>query len=109
MMKFIFSFLKKDRQCEAMLDKLLQRLSQCVASSSCESDGGNNAQYSRGNHARNLRDIAYCISLIPMQSDRSVKKLMEALPQYGPALWEDFVYKTFQDNIIGKVMMDKGM
>lgn len=57
-MKFIFTFIEKDRQAEAIVEKLCQRLR-------------------LADTERQWRDIAYCLSLLPFKSERSMKKLIE--------------------------------
>ena len=60
-MKFIFGFVEKEKQAENVIDKLVQR-------------------FRSATEERQWRDIAYCLSLLPYKSERSVKKLIEGLP-----------------------------
>lgn len=53
---------------------------------------------------RQWRDIAYCLSLLPFKSERSVKKLIEGLQFYRDKLREDKVYERFQE-ILQKVRL----
>ena len=46
---------------------------------------------------RQWRDIAFCLSLLPFKSERSVKKLVEGLPFYRDKLHEEGVYARFQE------------
>jgi condensin complex subunit 1 len=57
-MRFIFTFIEKDRQAESIVEKLCQRF-----------------RLAKGE--RQWRDIAFCLSLLPFKSERSVKKLIE--------------------------------
>ena len=52
---------------------------------------------------RQWRDIAYCLSLLPFKSERSVKKLIEGLPFYQDKLHEEPVFNRFNE-ILTKVM-----
>ena len=54
---------------------------------------------------RQWRDIAYCLSLLPFKSERSVKKLIEGLQFYRDKLHEEDVYNRFQE-ILVKVWFD---
>ena len=51
---------------------------------------------------RQWRDIAFCLSLLPFKSDRSVKKLIEGLKFYRDKLHEETVFRLFQE-ILAKV------
>jgi len=51
---------------------------------------------------RQWRDIAFCLSLLPFKSERSVKKLIEGLQHYRDKLHEEGVYTRFQE-ILAKV------
>lgn len=46
---------------------------------------------------RQWRDIAFCLSLLPFKSERSVKKLVEGLSFYRDKLHEEGVYARFQE------------
>ncbi|GAA6057586.1 hypothetical protein JCM3770_005397 [Rhodotorula araucariae] len=72
-MKFIFKFKK---EAESIVEKLCQR-------------------FQTTNQARQWRDIAFCLSLLPFNSDTAVKKLVEGLPFYQDKLHEETVYKRF--------------
>jgi condensin complex subunit 1 len=50
--------------------------------------------------ARQWRDIAFCLSLLPFKSERSVKKLIEGLQFYRDKLHEDVVFARFQDILV---------
>lgn len=51
---------------------------------------------------RQWRDIAFCLSLLPFKSERSVKKLIEGLQFYRDKLHEETVFRLFQE-ILAKV------
>ncbi|KAJ2515049.1 condensin complex non-SMC subunit Cnd1 [Coemansia sp. RSA 1939] len=83
-MKFLFDFIKdKERQLENVVDKLCQR-------------------FRNTTDPRQCRDIAYCLALLPYKSDRSIRRLVDALPGYQQKLAEDAVYKYFVD-IVAKM------
>jgi len=54
------------------------------------------------NQPRQWRDIAFCLSLLPFNSDTAVKKLVEGVPFYQDKLHEETVYKRFGE-ILTKV------
>ncbi|BGP48178.1 condensin complex non-SMC subunit Cnd1 [Rhodotorula kratochvilovae] len=72
-MKFIFKFKK---EAESIVEKLCQR-------------------FQTTNQPRQWRDIAFCLSLLPFNSDTAVKKLVEGAPFYQDKLHEETVYKRF--------------
>lgn len=55
---------------------------------------------------RQWRDIAFCLSLLPFKSERSVKKLIEGLQFYRDKLHEPAVFAKFQE-ILGKARANK--
>ncbi|ORY31954.1 non-SMC mitotic condensation complex subunit 1-domain-containing protein [Naematelia encephala] len=57
-MRFIFTFIEKEKQAEAIVEKLCQR-------------------FRLATEERQWRDISFCLSLLPFKSERSVKKLIE--------------------------------
>ncbi|KAJ3100089.1 Condensin complex subunit [Physocladia obscura] len=80
-MKFLFDFLKKDKQNENIIEKLCLR-------------------FKNAEDPRLWRDVSFCISLVTFSSEKSVKKLMEALPLYADKLHEPLVYKYIHDVIL---------
>ncbi|SPO25585.1 related to YCS4 - subunit of condensin protein complex [Ustilago trichophora] len=86
-MKFIFTFIDKEKQAENVVEKLCQR-------------------FRLTNSERQWRDIAFCLSLLPYKSERSVKKLIEGLPYYQDKLYHAEVYKRFQE-ILAKARANK--
>ncbi|KAJ2798464.1 condensin complex non-SMC subunit Cnd1, partial [Coemansia guatemalensis] len=77
-MKFLFDFIKKDRQTDNVVEKLCQR-------------------FRNSTDPRQCRDIAYCMTLLPFKSERSMRRLMDGLPSYQDKLADDTVYKLFAD------------
>lgn len=86
-MKFIFTFIDKEKQAENVVEKLCQR-------------------FRLTSSERQWRDIAFCLSLLPYKSERSVKKLIEGLPFYQDKLFHPEVYKRFQE-ILAKARANK--
>ncbi|GAA5965910.1 hypothetical protein JCM21900_006039 [Sporobolomyces salmonicolor] len=82
-MKFIFKFVDKKKEAESIVEKLCQRFQSTTES-------------------RQWRDIAFCLSLLPFNSDTAVKKLTEGLPFYQDKLHEETVYKRFGE-ILAKI------
>ncbi|KAI0320936.1 non-SMC mitotic condensation complex subunit 1-domain-containing protein [Amylostereum chailletii] len=77
-MKYIFGFIVKEKQAENIVEKLCQR-------------------FRLSEDPRQWRDIAYCLSLLPFKSERSMKKLIEGLQFYRDKLHEETVYARFQE------------
>ncbi|KAJ1847345.1 condensin complex non-SMC subunit Cnd1, partial [Coemansia sp. RSA 486] len=76
-MKFLFEFIKeKDRQTENVVEKLCQR-------------------FRNTTDARQCRDIAYCMALLPFKSERSVRRLLDGLSSFQDKLAQDAVHKYF--------------
>jgi condensin complex subunit 1 len=46
---------------------------------------------------RQWRDISFCLSLLPYNSEKSVKKIVENLPLFQDKLSEEAVFKHFAD------------
>ncbi|KAF9528388.1 non-SMC mitotic condensation complex subunit 1-domain-containing protein [Crepidotus variabilis] len=86
-LKYIFSFIEKEKQAESIVDKLCQR-------------------FRLSEDPRQWRDIAYCLSLLPFKSERSVKKLIEGLQFYRDKLHEPVVYDRFAE-ILQKARANK--
>ncbi|GAA6015382.1 hypothetical protein JCM10207_008969 [Rhodosporidiobolus poonsookiae] len=82
-MKFIFKFVDKKKEAESIVEKLCQRFQMTT-------------------EPRQWRDIAFCLSLLPFNSDGSVKKLTEGLPFYQDKLHEETVFKRFGE-ILAKI------
>ena len=106
-MRYIFRYIEKEKQAESIIDKLCQRFRIVT-------------------DERQWRDIAYCMSLLPFKSERSVKKLVEVrllsspvasvaeatiiqgLPFYQDKLKEEKVYSLFLD-ILNKARSTKAV
>ncbi|OWZ79155.1 condensin complex subunit 1 [Cryptococcus neoformans Bt85] len=86
-MRFIFTFIEKEKQAESIVEKLCQRFRQAT-------------------EERQWRDISYCLSLLPFKSERSVKKLIEGLPFYQDKLHEETVFRRFTE-ILAKARANK--
>lgn len=77
----IFNPSKQEKQAEAIVEKLCQRFRLSM-------------------EPRQWRDIAYCLSLLPFKSERSVKKLIEGLPFYQDKLHEETVFNRFNEILV---------
>ncbi|KAF6764466.1 condensin [Ephemerocybe angulata] len=75
-MKYIFTFIEKEKQAESIIEKLCQR-------------------FRATETPRQWRDIAFCLSELPFKSERSVKKLIEGLQFYRDKLHEPEVFAKF--------------
>jgi condensin complex subunit 1 len=73
----------QEKQAENIVEKLCQR-------------------FRLSEDARQWRDIAFCLSLLPFKSERSVKKLIEGLQFYRDKLHEETVFNRFAE-ILAKV------
>ena len=81
-MRFWFSYIEKDKYAENLVDKLCQRLKNAY-------------------DVRLWRDVSYCLSLLPYNTERTLKKLIDNAPLYQDKIHDDFFHKCFCD-IIGK-------
>ncbi|KAG7094848.1 hypothetical protein E1B28_005656 [Marasmius oreades] len=86
-MKYIFTFIEKEKQAENIVDKLCQR-------------------FRVADEPRQWRDIAFCLSLLPYKSEKSIKKLIESLPAYQDKLHAEGVYDRFSE-ILAKARQPK--
>ncbi|KIO11298.1 hypothetical protein M404DRAFT_127590 [Pisolithus tinctorius Marx 270] len=77
-MRYIFTFVEKEKQAENIVEKLCQR-------------------FRFSEDPRQWRDIAFCLSLLPFKSEKSVKKLIEGLQFYQDKLHEQKVYDRFAE------------
>ncbi|KAJ3827571.1 non-SMC mitotic condensation complex subunit 1-domain-containing protein [Lentinula raphanica] len=80
-LKFIFGFIEKEKQAENIVEKLCQR-------------------FRLTDDPRQWRDIAFCLSLLPYKSEKSVKKIVEGLPFYRDKLYEEGVFARFQEILV---------
>ncbi|QRV75821.1 condensin complex subunit 1 [Ceratobasidium sp. AG-Ba] len=80
-MQYIFKFIDKEKQAETIVEKLCQR-------------------FRTATEERQWRDIAFCLSMLPYKSERSVKRLIEGLPYYQDKLYEETVFQRFNDVLV---------
>ncbi len=80
-MRYIFTFIEKEKQAESIVEKLCQR-------------------FRLTEDTRQWRDVAFCLSLLPFKSERSVKKLIEGMPFYREKLHEEGVFARFQEILV---------
>ena len=71
----------KEKQAENIVEKLCQR-------------------FRLSEESRQWRDIAFCLSLLPFKSEKSVKKLIEGLPFYQDKLHEEAVFDRFNEILV---------
>lgn len=81
--RFIFDFVRKERQMEGLVEKLCQRFRQCST-------------------PRQARDLAYCLTLVNYTSERTLRRLIVSLPLYRERLTDSRTSKYFME-IISKV------
>jgi hypothetical protein len=74
-MKYLFSFIEKDRQVESLVEKLCHRFPTTV-------------------DIKQWQDIAFCLSLLNY-TEKSVKKLSESFKFYKEAIASEDVYNSF--------------
>jgi condensin complex subunit 1 len=79
----LFADGEQERQAENIVEKLCQR-------------------FRLTEEPRQWRDIAFCLSLLPFKSEKSVKRLIEGLPFYQDKLHEETVFNRFNE-ILQKV------
>ncbi|KAK7032919.1 condensin complex subunit 1 [Favolaschia claudopus] len=78
---YIFTFIEKEKQAESIVEKLCQR-------------------FHLSEEPRQWRDIAFCLSLLPFKSERSVKKLIDGLQHYRDKLHEETVFERFTEILV---------
>ncbi|KAM0749558.1 hypothetical protein T439DRAFT_315829 [Meredithblackwellia eburnea MCA 4105] len=86
-MRFIFTFVDKKKEAESIVEKLCQR-------------------FQMATEPRQWRDIAFCLSLLPFNSETAFKRLVEGLPFYQDKLHEDGVHKRLLE-ILTKARANK--
>jgi len=74
-MAFLLGFIKKEKQCDMLVEKMLQRFEKCTSVSQ-------------------KADLAYCLTLLKV-SERSIKHLAESFKTYKDVLYDDDVRKSF--------------
>ncbi|CAH1774609.1 unnamed protein product [Owenia fusiformis] len=80
-MKYLFSFIQKDRQCESLVEKLCHRFRATRVD-------------------RQWRDLSFCLSMLSY-NERSIRKLQENFACFGDKLADDEVYNCFMIVING--------
>jgi condensin complex subunit 1 len=78
---YLFTFIKRDKQCETLIEKLCQGFRQASSSE------------------RKCRDLAFCLSKIQL-SENGIKKLKETFKFYADKLTIPMVYDTFKQVIL---------
>ncbi|KAK7433641.1 condensin complex non-SMC subunit Cnd1 [Stygiomarasmius scandens] len=86
-LKYIFTFIEKEKQAENIVEKLCQR-------------------FRLSEDPRQWRDIAFCLALLPYKSEKSIKKLTEGMPFYRDKLHDKGVYDKFGE-ILGKARQNR--
>ncbi|KAI8908508.1 non-SMC mitotic condensation complex subunit 1-domain-containing protein [Gorgonomyces haynaldii] len=81
--KYIMGFITKERQNEAIVEKL------CYRFKSCDTE-------------RAWTDVGYCLSLLSFGTEKSLKKLQDALPLYSDKLYSEQLFKNLND-ILNKI------
>ena len=75
----------QEKQTENIVEKLIMR-------------------FKNADNDRQCRDIAFCLSLLPFSSEKSIKKLIDGMPHYQDKLYEHTVWKHFQE-VLSKVRL----
>jgi condensin complex subunit 1 len=60
-------------------------------------------RFKNAEHARQWRDTGFCLSQLPFRTERSLKKLLDAVPLFADKLHDATLYKYFTE-IIQKVI-----
>ncbi|ESO99274.1 hypothetical protein LOTGIDRAFT_231024 [Lottia gigantea] len=74
-MRYLFSFIQKDKQCESLVEKICHR-------------------YRATRVDRQWRDLSFCLSLLSY-NEKCLRKLQENLPCYADKMVDDDVYSCF--------------
>jgi len=93
--RFLLGFVSKDKQSEALAEKLLHRLESAESSSSSSSAGSAGGVADEATKAL-WRDLSYCLSRLPL-SEKTVRKLADGVRGYAAALADDDVWESFVD------------
>ncbi|XP_006814852.2 condensin complex subunit 1-like [Saccoglossus kowalevskii] len=80
-MRYLFSFIQKDKQCESLVEKLCHR-------------------FRTTRTDRQVRDLAFCLAMLNY-SEKGIRKLQENFVCFGDKLADEEVYNCFQ-NVITK-------
>lgn len=79
-MKFLFSFIQREKQSESLIEKLCHR-------------------FSASRTQRQVRDLAFCLSLLSY-SEKSVRRLQENFICFADKLSDEQVYQSFNTIIV---------
>lgn len=74
-LRYLFAFIQKDRQCESLVEKLCQR-------------------FRSAKNDRQWRDLAFCLSMLSY-NEKSLRKLQENFTCFADKLADDEVYSCF--------------
>ena len=99
-MRYIFTFIEKVRAILTVrgvyvTNHMQEKQAEAIAEKLCQ-------RFRLTSEPRQWRDIAFCLSLLPFKSERSVKRLIEGLPFYQDKLHEEAVFNRFNE-ILTKV------
>lgn len=86
--RFIFDYIKKERQMEGLVEKLSQRFRQTAT-------------------PRQARDLACCLTLVNYTSERTIRRLVEAFPLYKDKLVDSVTFGYFAE-VLGKMRRGGG-
>jgi condensin complex subunit 1 len=78
--KFLFEFITKDKYLDSLVEKLCHR-------------------FHHASSERQWRDIGYCLSKLNFTTEKSVRKLIDFVPLFKDKLYENTLYKYFEDMI----------
>lgn len=78
--RFIFEYVKRERQMEGLLEKLCQRIRQASS-------------------LRHAQDLAFCLTLINYGGERTTRKLIDLLPMYKDKLVDFTVYSHVMEAV----------
>lgn len=104
-LRYIFTFIDKVRYFSSIISKYTlqcpeqEKQAESIVEKLCQ-------RFRLSDDPRQWRDIAFCLSLLPFKSERSVKKLIEGLQFYRDKLHEPTVFERFTE-ILTKVRLPK--
>lgn len=86
--RFIFDYIKRERQMEGLLEKLCHRIRQTSS-------------------LRHAQDLAFCLTLINYGGERTTRKLIDLLPMYKDKLVDFTVYSHIMEAVQKALKMAK--
>lgn len=132
-LRFLITFIQKDKQTESLVEKLCHRFNQMdmdtvIVQSVTEAEGEEMALIAAPediklkeepqegslseSHAavllKQCRDVAYCLAQLSFSSPGAIKKLTDCFRFYGPKLGDKDIYESFT-SIIGKAKKNVGI